>query len=74
MTLGDDDESSGSQNDTHGTTNRTTNLLIFSNVHFVHLGRDNNNNMATFCFSSLRHVYGVSANIAIDFRGGNFWT
>jgi len=39
MTCEDDDESSC----THSQMDRTTNLLISSNVHYVHLGGDNKN-------------------------------
>jgi len=41
ITCGDDDESSCIHRHTHGMTDRTTNLLISSNVHYVHLGGDN---------------------------------
>jgi len=39
MTCGDDDESPC----THVQTDRTANPLIFSNVHYVHLGEDYKN-------------------------------
>jgi len=39
MTCEDDDESSCTRND--GQKDRTTNLLISSNVYYVHLGEDN---------------------------------
>jgi len=40
MTCGDDDESPCTH--THRTTDRTTNLLIFSNVHYFRLGGNKN--------------------------------
>jgi len=38
MTCGDDDKSSCTHTHTHTQTDRTTNLLISFNVHYVHLG------------------------------------
>jgi len=65
MTCGDDDESSCTHTHTtiNRTADRTTNLLIFSNFHFVHLVE-----IITFAWKMYYCIKGVFMSEGVHFH------